>query len=106
MESWLQCETDASSHHSSRCGMIVRCAPDLMNSLMEASSVHSERVQKVFCTSANTPMAILPLACRACSAERSAAIRNAGRYFHDRTRKRVIETNAKCLSGCIAGVHS
>jgi hypothetical protein len=39
----------------------------------------------------NTLTARLPLARRACSADRNAAIKNAGSYLHDLTRKRVIE---------------
>src|ERR1700738_1502204 len=36
----------------------------------------------------------LPLARRACNADRNAATKNAGRYLHDLTRRRVIETSA------------
>ena len=76
--------------------MIVRCAPDIMKDLMAASSVQSERVQKVLCASRNMLTARLPLARRACSADRNAATKKNGRYFHDLTRRRVIETNGMC----------
>jgi len=69
--------------------MIVRCAPDTMKFFTAASSVQSER--KVLRASFNTLTARLPLARRACSADRNAAIKNAGSYLHDLTRKRVIE---------------
>ena len=71
--------------------MIVRCTPDTMKCFMAASSVQSERVQKVLRASFNTLTARLPLAHRACSAARNAAIKNVGKYLHDLTRKRVIE---------------
>jgi len=40
--------------------MIVRCAPDSMKDFMAASSVQSERVQKVLCASRNVLTARLP----------------------------------------------
>src|SRR5271156_4148772 len=72
--------------------MTVRCTPDIMKFFMAAWSVHSERVQNVFRASRNTLTARLPSARRACSADRNDAIENAGRYLHDLTRRRVIET--------------
>jgi hypothetical protein len=83
--------------------MITRCAPDTMNAVMAASSVQSERVQKVLRASRNMPTARLPLARRACSADRSAATKNAGKYRHDLTRKRVIETCGMCLPRSASG---
>lgn len=76
--------------------MIVRCTPDTLKDFMAAASVQSERVQKVLRASRNTLTARLPLARRACSADRNEAPRNAGKYLHDLTRRRVTETNGLC----------
>jgi hypothetical protein len=64
---------------------------------MAASSVHSERVQKVLCASRNMVTARLPLARRAWNADRNAATENPRRYLHDLTRRRVIETSGMVL---------
>jgi hypothetical protein len=77
--------------------MIVRCAPYTMRDFIAASSVQSEQVQKVLCASRNVLTARLPLARRACNADRNVATKNAGRYLHDLTRRRVIETSAMGL---------
>lgn len=71
--------------------MAARCAPAVMKALMAASSVQTERVQKVSRASRRILKARLPSARRACDADRNAATKNAGRYLHDLTRRRVIE---------------
>src|SRR5258708_12569320 len=105
-ESSVQCATEASSHHSSKRRMIGRCAPDTMKAFIAGSSIQSERVQKVLRASRKTLTPRLPLAYRACSADRNAARKNAGRYCHDLTRRRVIDTNGMCFSAMAEAVIS
>src|ERR1700726_2455459 len=73
--------------------MIVRWAPETMKDFMATSSVQREHVQKVLCASRSMVTARLSLARRAWNADRNAATENAGRYLHDLTRRRVIETS-------------
>jgi len=81
--------------------MAARCAPAVMKALIVASSVQTERVQKVSPASRKTLKARLPSARRACDADRNAATKNAGRYLHDLTRKRVIETKGMYAPGLL-----
>jgi hypothetical protein len=62
-----------------------------MMALIAASSVQTDRVQKAPRASRKILKARLPAARRACDADRNAATKNAGRYLHDLTRRRVIE---------------
>ena len=73
--------------------MAARCAPVVMKALIAASSVQTERVQKVSRASRKDTESKIALGPPRLNADRNAATKNAGRYFHDLTRKRVIETN-------------
>jgi len=81
--------------------MAARCAPAVMKALIAASSVQTERVQKAPRASRRVLKARLPSARRACDADRNAATKNAGRYLHDLTRKRVIETKGMYAPGLL-----
>src|SRR5258707_7433943 len=105
-ESSVQCATEASSPHSSKRRMIGRCAPDTMKAFIAGSSIESERVEKVLRASRKTLTPRLPVAYRACSADRNAARKDAGRYCHDLTRRRVIDTNGMCFSAMAEAVIS
>jgi Ni/Co efflux regulator RcnB len=72
-----------------------------MKALIAASSVQAERVQKAPRASRRVLKARLPSARRACDADRNAATKNAGRYLHDLTRKRVIETKGMYAPGLL-----
>src|SRR5271157_339318 len=82
--SWIQWAQEASSHHSARRDMTLRCGFDSMKERMALSSLHTVRVQKARLASRRTDTARLPGASLAWRAERKAWINKAGKYLHDR----------------------
>jgi hypothetical protein len=88
-----QWTTEASSHHSNKRGMTLRCAPETMKDRIAASSDHTVRVQKAKPASRSVDTARLPAAALAWRAARNVWKRKAGRYRQDRTRRRVIDTS-------------
>jgi hypothetical protein len=95
--SWTQWAKEASSHHSARRDMTLRCAPDSMKERMALSSLHTVRVQKARLASRRMETARLPAASSAWRATRKEWITNRGRYRQDRTRSRVMDTKGISL---------
>ena len=73
--------------------MTLRCGFDSMKERMALSSLHVVRVQKARLASRRTETARLPGANLAWRAERKVWIKKAGRYRHERTLRRVMDTN-------------
>src|SRR6516164_214430 len=100
--SCVQWTTDASSHQSNRCGIVCRCAPDIMKERIAASSFQSVRVQYTRPRSRSRDTARFAGVLLACQAERTAPTRKAGVYLQERTRKRVMDTNGMTNTGLLA----
>ena len=66
-----------------------------MNAFIAASSAQMVPVQKVLWRSRSSPTARLPSDRAACHAMRSVRRKNDGRYRHDLTRRRVMETSVR-----------
>jgi len=66
--------------------------PECMNVFIAASEDQLVPVQNVLWRSRTSAVARFPSEDAACRAIRSAWTKNTGRYRHDRTRRRVIET--------------
>jgi radical SAM superfamily enzyme YgiQ (UPF0313 family) len=70
-----------------------------MNAFISASLDHAVIVQNAFARSRSNRTPRLPEAAAACLAERVESTMNAGKYHHERTRKRVTEMSGICFSG-------